>query len=225
MLSASTCAADRFGGLVAQAWLRERPEVIGDIVLSGTGVPDPARADKNARLMPWMQRVPMAVWRGVLRLAVHLSTNTRDRTWRVAGDYTGAAVGAMHWANLESRYRIAIDVDAGGPPTLAALPQWRGRLLVLAGSKDPMARPAVREAMSAAYPGATFRMFSAAGHAPTLDDPTSGSSRRLGLPSLDVTPTGRCRSSRRPRPGRSSAPPARRARSGSRWWVARCPAP
>ena len=69
----SVCGGS-FGALVAQAWLSRRPDAFTALVLSGAGPPDAARAAKNARLLPWMARLPMPAWRGLLRLAVRLST-------------------------------------------------------------------------------------------------------------------------------------------------------
>jgi pimeloyl-ACP methyl ester carboxylesterase len=166
---ASVCGGS-FGGLVAQAWLRSHPDRFADIVLSGTGPPDPARALRNARAIRWMRRAPMPVWRAVLRLAVRLSTSRApDRDyWRA---FYGAAIGELTWPDLESRYRIAIGVDEGGAPSAETLARWRGRMLVVDGSRDRLARSAAREVLRATYPHAQFHRFEGAGHAPALEQP------------------------------------------------------
>jgi pimeloyl-ACP methyl ester carboxylesterase len=166
---ASVCGGS-FGGLVAQAWLRTHPDRLADLVLSGTGPPDAARARRNARAIRWMRRAPMPIWRAVLRLAVRLSTTRvpdRDH-WR---RFYGAAIGELVWPDLESRYRIAIGVDDGGVPGPDVLARWRGRMLVLEGSRDRVARSSMREALRLAYPQAQFHSFAGAGHAPALEQP------------------------------------------------------
>lgn len=56
--AASVCGGS-FRALMAQAWLSRRPDAFTALVLSGAGPPDAARAAKNARLLPWMARLPM----------------------------------------------------------------------------------------------------------------------------------------------------------------------
>lgn len=159
-----------FGGLVAQAWLRQAPASLGDLVISGTGPPEPARADKNARALHLMRRVPMPAWRVLLRTAVRLTTRRApDReVWR---RFYGRAIGDLAWADLESRYRVAIDLDRGGPASFGDLAPWRGRLLVLEGARDGVARERARTALRAAYPQATFHVFDDVGHGMALDRP------------------------------------------------------
>jgi pimeloyl-ACP methyl ester carboxylesterase len=159
-----------FGGLVAQAWIRAHPESIGDVVLSGTGPPLPSRAVKNARALRWMRHVPMPVWRVALRSAVRLSTMaaTDRRYWR--RHYIGA-IDALRWADLESRYRIAIGADEQGPPNAETHSRWRGRMLIIEGGRDRVARSSVRDALRATYPDAAFHRFDQAGHSPVLERP------------------------------------------------------
>lgn len=159
-----------FGGLVAQAWLRHAPEALADIVISGTGPPDARRAMKNARALPWMRRLPDPAWRTLLRLAVRLSTARAPEreVWRA---FYGAAIAPLVWADLESRYRVSLDIDRGGPPGPGALARWRGRLLVLEGSRDRVARGAARVALRATYPQADFQVFEGAGHGLALEQP------------------------------------------------------
>lgn len=159
-----------FGGLVAQAWLRACPEAVGDVVLSGTGPPEAARATKNRRAMAWMRRLPMPMWRRLLRVAVFASTIRAEdrRHWR---RFYGAAIADLTWPDLESRYRISIGVDEDGPPTTGALARWPGRMLILEGARDRVARRRVREALRETYPRASFHSFAEAGHAPALERP------------------------------------------------------
>lgn len=159
-----------FGGLVAQAWLTAHPEAFGDIVLSGTGPPDAARAARNLRALRWMARLPMPMWRAALRLAVWLSTRRApDRaSWR---SFYAEAIRGLEWRDLESRYRISIDTDEGGPPHAGTLARWRGRMLVLEGEHDRVARSRVRAALRTTYPDATFHTFAGAGHSPALEQP------------------------------------------------------
>jgi pimeloyl-ACP methyl ester carboxylesterase len=159
-----------FGGLVAQAWLAQAPDSVGDVVLSGTGPPDPARAVKNARALPWMRRLPMPAWRALLRLAVRGATRrAADReSWRA---YYGRAIEAFSWDDIESRYRVSIDLDAAGPPRRDALDRWRGRMLVLEGSRDRIARSSARAKLRDVYPRAEFHVFEGAGHGLALEQP------------------------------------------------------
>lgn len=159
-----------FGGLVAQAWLRQYPERTGDVVLSGTGPPERSRATKNARALSWMRRLPMPAWRLLLGIAVRASTTRAvDRAdWR---QHYAQALTDLTWADLESRYRISIGIDEGGAPDRGVLTRWAGRMLVLEGGHDRVARSSVRDALHRTYPSATFHAFPDAGHAPSLERP------------------------------------------------------
>ncbi len=159
-----------FGALVAQAWLARSPAAIGSLVLSGAGPPEAARADKNARLLPWLARLPIGVWRGLLRLAVRLSTRRAPERDYFRAFY-GEAIGALRWPDVESRYRVSIDVDRVGPALAAAVAGWRGRVLVLEGARDPIARGTHRAALRALFPHATFHTFADAGHGLALERP------------------------------------------------------
>jgi pimeloyl-ACP methyl ester carboxylesterase len=159
-----------FGGMIAQAWLARAPHAVDAVVLSGAGPPDPARADRNTRLLPWMRRLPMPAWRAVLRLAVRLSTGRAPERAYWRGFY-GDAVDRLRWADIESRYRIAIDVDRAGPPSPAAAAGWRGRLLVLEGARDRVANARHREGLRAVFPTAQVHEFADAGHGLALEQP------------------------------------------------------
>lgn len=159
-----------FGGLVAQAWLRHAPQAIEDVVVSGVGPPEAARAERNRRVLPWLARVPMPAWRALLGLAVRLSTTRApDRAvWRA--HYRGD-VDALTWPVLESRYLVGIDIDRAGPPSASELAAWRGRMLVLEGTRDRVARGPQRAALRAVYPRASFHVFEGVGHGMALEQP------------------------------------------------------
>ncbi len=159
-----------YGGLVVQAWLRRAPASLGDIVISGTGPPEVARADKNARTLSLVRRAPMAAWRLALRTAVRVTTRRApDREiWRA---FYGRAIDGLAKADLVSRYRVVIDLDRMGPPSFSDLVPWRGRLLVLEGARDGVARERARAALRTTYPQATFHVFDDVGHGMALDRP------------------------------------------------------
>ena len=130
----------------------------------------PARAVKNARLLPWMARLPFGAWRGMLRLGVRVSTRRAPERdyWR---DYYGQAIATLRWPDLESRYRIAIDVDRAGPPAPTAVAAWAGRMLVLEAEHDAVANARARAELRTVFPEARFHQFAGAGHGLALDQP------------------------------------------------------
>lgn len=171
-LGATTVAicGGSFGALVAQAWLARDPAAIDRLVLSGAGPAEPARAVTNARRLPWMARVPTPVWRALLGLAVRLSTSRSAERgyWRA---YYAAAIAALTWPDLASRYRIAIDVDRAGPPSPAALAAWAGAVLVIEGGRDAAASERARAALRPLFPRARFHRIADAGHGLALERP------------------------------------------------------
>jgi pimeloyl-ACP methyl ester carboxylesterase len=77
----------------------------------------------------------------------------------------------LRWPDVESRYRVSIDVDRVGPAIAAAVAGWQGRVLVLEGARDPIARGTHRAALRALFPHATFHTFADAGHGLALERP------------------------------------------------------
>ncbi len=153
-----------FGGLVAQCLVRQAPARVSGLVLAGSAPPDPARAARNERWLGRLRRVPFGVLRGLLGLVVRLSL-------RRAGALRAPALAAFRrelvgfgWADLASLYRLAIDYDAHSRFAPGDLATWPGRVLVLEGERDRIARAASRAALLALYPRAEHHAFAGAGH-------------------------------------------------------------
>lgn len=160
-----------FGGMLAQAYLFHRPERTTDIVLSATTPPRPGRAEDNER-WHWVYRaIPMPLMRVLLRLVFRVMFRKvaveRD-FWR---RYYFSAIAEFTRADLECRYRLALEFDrryAVTPPDLSA---WKGRMLVVQGDADTLIRDESRELMQTTYPRAEVRMITGAGHGPLLERP------------------------------------------------------
>ena len=154
-----------FGGLVAQAFLRRFPQRTRRVVLSATGPATPARAASNVRWSGRIGRIPIGVSRALLRLVVRVALKkvTADRVfWR---DFYFRAIAATTREDLVSRYALSAGIDRHGPPSLAALQDWAGKMLILEGAADKIARGDARDSLKALYPHAQVRTFEGVGHA------------------------------------------------------------
>lgn len=160
-----------FGGLVAQAFLLHHPERTTRAVLSATGPPRLTRAAANEKWLRRLRWLPIALFRGLLRLVVHklLASVEEDRGfWK---RFYVSAIDSLDRRQIESQYRISIDFDRGGASLLPRLEDWPGEILVLAGSADKLASARGREELAAAYPHATTHLLEGAGHAVSLEQP------------------------------------------------------
>jgi pimeloyl-ACP methyl ester carboxylesterase len=160
-----------FGGLVSQAFLLHHPERTTRAVLSATGPPRLSRAAVNEKWLQRMRWIPIALFRGLLRLVVRklLAGVEQDRElWKRF--YLGA-IDSLDRPQIESQYRVSIDFDRRGGDLLPRLADWPGEILLIAGSADKLASAEAREELSAAYPRAESRILEGAGHAVSLEQP------------------------------------------------------
>lgn len=158
-----------FGGLVAQAFLRRFPQRTRRVVLSASG---PAQVERAATNQQWSHRVgwlPAAVSRALLRAIVRVAlkkVTAERRFWR--GFYFDA-IAATSRDDLVARYALSADIDAHGPPSLAALQEWHGDILILEGDSDKIARGDARTGLKTLYPDASVRTFAGVGHAISVE--------------------------------------------------------
>ena len=160
-----------FGGLVAQCLVRRFPEHTRALILSGTGAPDSAQARSNRRvlrLLPWL---PMPLVRGALGLLLRLVLARVGREREHVRAAYRPLVDGLERADLESRYRLAIDFAEAHRFTPGDLADWPGSVLLLEGEGDRVASLKVREALRALYPQAETHTFRGAGHAAALAVP------------------------------------------------------
>lgn len=159
-----------FGGMVAQAFLFRHPERTTRIVLSATAPPRPGRAEENER-WHWVYRVlPMPLLRLLLRLVLRSSfkkVSVERDFWR---RFYFQAIADFTRADLECRYRVALDFDRDYPqaPDLSA---WSGEVLVVQGSEDRMVKQQIRDLMRSTYPRARYHRIEGAGQGPYLERP------------------------------------------------------
>jgi pimeloyl-ACP methyl ester carboxylesterase len=168
-LESTDMVGGSFGGLVAQAFLRRFPQRTRRIVLSASG---PARVERAASNAKWSRRVgrlPIGVSRALLRAIVRgsLKKVTAERGfWR--GFYR-RAIDAVSRDDLVARYALSADIDRHGPPSLAAVPEWRGAIMILEGDADRISRGSSRQALRSLFPDAQLKTFAGAGHAISIE--------------------------------------------------------
>ncbi len=168
-LESTDMVGGSFGGLIAQAFLRRFPQRTRRIALSATG---PAKVERAASNQRWSQRVgrlPIVVSRALLRTIVRVSLKkvTTDRAfWR---SFYGRAIAGITRDELVARYALSADIDRHGPPSLAALPEWRGEILILEGDADRISRGSSRQTLRSLFPDARVKTFAGAGHAISIE--------------------------------------------------------
>jgi pimeloyl-ACP methyl ester carboxylesterase len=168
-LESTDIVGGSFGGLVAQAFLRRFPQRTRRIALSATG---PAKVERAASNQKWSHRVgrlPIGVSRLLLRTIVRVTLKkvTSDREfWR---RLYGRAIAGLTRDELVARYALSADIDRHGPPSLAALPEWRGEILILEGDADRISRGSSRQTLRSLFPDARVKTFAGAGHAISIE--------------------------------------------------------
>jgi pimeloyl-ACP methyl ester carboxylesterase len=81
------------------------------------------------------------------------------------------AVEALTRERIRALYRVAIDFDRRFPSRVGLLESWRGEMLVIEGSNDPLVSKKTRASMRIAYPLAETAILPGAGHGRALERP------------------------------------------------------
>jgi len=109
------------------------------------------------------------VSRALLRTIVRVTLKkvTTDRAfWRT---FYGRAIAGITRDELVARYALSADIDRLGPPSLAAVPDWRGEILILEGDADKISRGSSRQRLRSLFPDARVKTFAGAGHAISIE--------------------------------------------------------
>lgn len=157
-----------FGGLIAQCWVRRRPDLVTHLILSGAGFPKPSRARANQRLVRILPMIPERLIQALLNISLHFmlrKASSQGKVWRKEYD---KLISRVRRPDIESRYRIAIDFDQNYRFTDSDLHQWPGKTLILEGSADKVAGKKIREGLRKLYPQAKIHTFNQAGHSVML---------------------------------------------------------
>src|SRR5438270_2670339 len=159
-----------FGGLVAQAFRKRRPDQVEHLVLLSTGVPNRKVGARTGRMMKLLRLLPFNLSRALLKLEIseHLDTPVPpDMAARVAEfrrrleEYFDRGLTK---ATLLSRVALSVDFNRNetyGPEDRAG---WTGRVLIVESDDDPMIPFEERRRLRQAYPRALVCTFAGAGH-------------------------------------------------------------
>lgn len=129
-----------YGGLLAQAYLAHKPQVVERLILSSTG---PADYGKGwlpaeyifitlARLLP-EQRVKKLLTRGLLKIITLPEVERAE--WLAAIETI--VQKDLSRADVVSHFAVAADLIKQGIVTPAAYHDWTGRVIVLSAENDP----------------------------------------------------------------------------------------
>jgi pimeloyl-ACP methyl ester carboxylesterase len=154
-----------YGGMVAQCLVRRCPQRVASLVLSHTGGPEPDRAAANRRFIALLRLLPMGLLRLMLKRATRQTFKDAPEQLPFWESYSSEMIARLRKADLISRYQAAADFDATSAFTPDDLKDWPGRILILEGDNDPVAKAPARAALKALYPQARVHTFHGSGHA------------------------------------------------------------
>lgn len=151
-----------FGGVIAQAFARRRPDRIASLVLSHTGAPSRAPGRKAA--VGLLKLLPEKVLRAMFRRRVQVALQGADPFWMREFE---RSVSVITKEDLISRTMLAAEFSDryGGEigPQQPAYP-----VLVIDADDDPLFRAPARSALRRLYPDAQFHAFEGTGHIAAL---------------------------------------------------------
>jgi maspardin len=159
-----------FGGFVAQAFRKRRPQQVEHLVLLSTGLPNRAAGASNERMLKLLRLLPFSLSRALLKLEMSRNLNAPappDVAARVAEfrrrleEYFDRELTK---ATLLSRVALSADFNRNEAYFPADLDGWPGRVLIVESDDDPVTSAEERRRLRAAYPCALTCTFAGAGH-------------------------------------------------------------
>jgi len=158
-----------FGGLVAQALVRQAPERVATLVLAHTGAPD----GRRRRAANVVALLPAPLLRAALKANLGRTLAAADPFWR---RLFAQAVGRLSRADILSRIRLHAEFSAEAGYRPDDLTAWPGRVLVIEADDDPLFPPAAQQRLRALYPSAHVHQFRGTGHVAVILRPEEYSS-------------------------------------------------
>lgn len=159
-----------YGGLLAQALVRDTPERFDALILSHTGplLPEQVRANRRAaKIVPY---VPLALTRPLLKgLVWLLLRKTPERKFWVA--YFREILDQVDSELLATRYKATVDLFSNHAWTAEDLADWHGRAFIIESDKDPAVGKKIRQRLHDLYPRAQVHTFAGTGHGSYVMDP------------------------------------------------------
>lgn len=158
-----------YGGLIAQSLVREYPERIDRLILSGVGAPRPERVHR------WQFLTPVGsirTWQGVkavMRLTNRLSLAQNSQEHAFWRNYFDRIIDSLTPEDWMGKLSVVMDFDLHY--SLAPLDpvEWADRILLVAGNQDFLFGAEDRAMVQSLYPGARFHSLHGSGHSGTLD--------------------------------------------------------
>jgi pimeloyl-ACP methyl ester carboxylesterase len=157
-----------YSGLVAQCLVRQRPELVGKLILADTGVPRRSRAAQFALYQPLAAHLPIWALRGLSRCGVALFVRklpAQRAFWR---RYFMQRIAGMPRAAFVSHLAVWRDFDRSYQFAAGDLAGWRGRMLILEAERDGLFPQRERVSLRKLYPSAAVHTFAHRSHGASL---------------------------------------------------------
>ena len=186
-----------YGGLLAQAYLAARPQVVTQLVLSSSGPANYSRGwlpvEYLAIGLAWV--LPVRWVRTLLKRAVRRIVTAPEADLATWQDAISRTVDDLGRPDIVSHFAVPADVIRRRLVTPAAFRPWKGRAAIVAARNDPTRSPNDKDRLEALL-GRPVRLVDLGerGHTALLADPhgyaallrqalvTAPSPRRVGRP-------------------------------------------
>ncbi len=163
--------AGSFGGMLAQVFLREYPDMVGRIVLSTTTAPDKSHIERYQQLLDMAQLAPEAMLKETAQSQMFGTIAPPDSEAAFYRAYLKELYEErLSKADIVSIYEAIIDYT-GRDFSADDLAGWQGEMLIINSDNDATFGQDVQQSLTGLYPSASVHTFEGAGHSP-------GSTRR-----------------------------------------------
>ncbi|HEX3559256.1 MAG TPA: alpha/beta hydrolase [Pyrinomonadaceae bacterium] len=158
-----------FGGMLAQDFLKRRPQQVEHLVLLGASLPNREAGARARRMLKFLRLLPFPLTRALLKLEASKALDAPappEVAARVAefrqrlDEYFDRGLTR---AALLSRLSLSVDFNSREPHAPNDLDAWPGRVLLVESTDDPAAPAEERRRLREAYPRALVCAFAGAG--------------------------------------------------------------
>lgn len=163
-----------YGGMLAQVFVRRYPELVDDVVMTHTRLPDPRQAEIINMQRSFMRLYPgpLLMWLANRRLQrdlsqAHAPATLEERAfWKTYyADLYRTRFGRSH---LLSRARISSDYHVSMSFQSTDLQHWKGHMLIIESEYDDIISEGDRGALLTMYPRAFVQTLYGMSHLATI---------------------------------------------------------
>lgn len=159
------------GGFLAQSFIRVHPEMVANLILTHTGLPNKKWHKTTRYILHAIDKIPFTIIRNIMHLSVYYyfpAMNHSHIFWR--SHFQNIIKRLSHQA-VKNRFNLLNDFHAHNLFVSGDLDKWKGKTLIMEMHKDQLTNSKEQIALQMLYPQAILHSFSNTAHFDSVENP------------------------------------------------------